>query len=99
MRRALPILFLLCACASTDWYAAGAKDGESGAPAASRDERYVAGRREGLMIYCTEQRGFDAGRAGRPYGDVCPDEVAADYRDGYRRGHEERGKSGAKKPL
>jgi hypothetical protein len=99
MRPSLPILLLLSACATTDWYAAGMKDGTGGAPAASRDERYLAGRREGLMLYCTEQRGFDAGRAGIPYGDACPDEVAADYRDGYRLGREAREKSEAKKPL
>jgi|SRR6185503_15192307 len=99
MRPAPMVLLLLSACASTDWYAEGVRDGTGGAPAASRDERYLAGRREGLMLYCTEQRGFDDARAGRPYGDACPDEVAADYRDGYRRGREARGKSGAKKPL
>jgi hypothetical protein len=99
VRLIVAALLLLPGCASTDWYAAGMKDGAHGAPAASGDERYLAGRREGLMIYCTEKRGFDAGRAGRPYGDVCPDEVAADYRDGYRRGSEERERSAPKKPL
>jgi hypothetical protein len=51
------------------------------------------------MIYCTEQRGFDDGKAGRPYGSACPDEVAADYRDGWQRGREAREKSEPKKPL
>ena len=100
MRRVLALsALLLAACASTDWYAAGLQDGRHGAPAASRDEQYEAGRREGLMIYCTEQRGFDEGKAGRPYGATCPDELASDYRDGYRRGRETREKSEPKKPL
>lgn len=99
MRPTIAVLLLLSGCASTDWYAAGMKDGTAGADATSRDELYLAGRREGLMLYCTEQRGFDAGRAGRPYGEACPDEIAADYRDGYRRGREEHERSAPKKPL
>jgi hypothetical protein len=101
MRGAIAVtaLALAAACASPDRYAAGLQDGTRGAPAASGDEQYQAGRREGLMLYCTEQRGFDEGRAGQPYGNLCPDELAADYRDGYRRGRELREKSEAKKPL
>ena len=92
-------LALAAGCASPDRYADGMSDGARGASSASRDEQYEAGRREGLMLYCTEQRGFDEGRAGRPYGSACPDELAADYRDGYRRGREAREKSEPKKPL
>lgn len=101
MRRAIAVscLILAAACASPDRYAEGMRDGTRGAPSASHDEQYEAGRREGLMIYCTEQRGFDEGKAGRPYGSACPDEVAADYRDGWQRGREAREKSGPKKPL
>ena len=101
MRHAFAIacLVLAAACASPDRYAEGLRDGTRGAPSASADEQYEAGRREGLMIYCTEQRGFDEGQAGRPYGTLCPDELAADYRDGYRRGREARGKSAPEKPL
>ena len=99
MRAMVALVLFLPGCASTDWYAAGMNDGMSGAPASSREELYLAGRREGLMLYCTERRGFEAGRAGRPYGDACPDEVAADYRDGYRRGREERERSAPQKPL
>jgi hypothetical protein len=101
MRRAIavPCLLLAAACASPDRYAEGMRDGARGAPSASREEHYEAGRREGLMLYCTEQRGFEEGRAGRPYGSVCPEELAADYRDGYRRGREAREKPQAEKPL
>lgn len=90
-------------CLHADWYALGVEDGAKGnalerlgahrracagygvAPDA---ERYLAGRREGLMAFCTYDRGFAEGRAGRAYGSVCPDEVAADFRDGYGRGRE-----------
>lgn len=100
MRGAIAALsMVLAACASPDWYAVGLQDGTRGGPAASTDEQYQAGRREGLMIYCTEQRGFEEGQAGRAYGTTCPDELAADYRDGYRRGREAREKSRPGKPL
>lgn len=90
-------------CRSADWYAIGAEDGARGRAlerlgehrracaefGISPDaERYIAGRREGLMAFCTYDRGFAEGRAGRAYGSVCPDEVAADFREGYGRGRE-----------
>jgi hypothetical protein len=90
-------------CLHADWYAIGVEDGAKGSAlerlgahrracaeygVAPNAEAYVAGRREGLMAFCTYDRGFAEGREGRAYGSVCPDEVAADFRDGYARGRE-----------
>ena len=88
-------------CLHADWYAVGVEDGAKGLPlerlgehrqacaeygVAPNAESYMAGRREGLMAFCTYDRGVAEGRAGRAYGSVCPQEVAADFREGYARG-------------
>ena len=74
-------------CRDQDWYGIGADDGYDGAPAAKIDahreacaefgiepdaEQYEAGRRDGLVHYCTVLRGFEIGREGLPYGGGCP---------------------------
>ena len=66
-------------CRNQDWYGIGADDGYDGAPASKIDahreacaeygiepdtEQYEAGRRDGLVHYCTVKRGFEIGRAG-----------------------------------
>ena len=88
-------------CLHADWYAVGVEDGAKGRPlerlgehrracaeyaVAPNGEAYMAGRREGLMAFCTYERGVAEGRAGHAYGSVCPQEVAADFREGYARG-------------
>jgi hypothetical protein len=78
-------------CQSADWSALGFADGRSGASAKLAEKRlndcaggghavdraaYAAGRSAGLKAYCTAAGGFDAGRLGQEYLDVCsaPDE-------------------------
>jgi len=90
-------------CLNVDWYAVGVEDGAAGRPltrlgdhrracakygVAPQAERYMAGRNEGLKSFCTYERGYTLGRAGRGYAHVCPEPLAAHYRAGYRDGRE-----------
>jgi hypothetical protein len=74
-------------CRDQDWYGIGADDGYDGAPASQIDEhreacakygvepdreQYEAGRRDGLVHYCTVTRGFEIGRQGSMYSGGCP---------------------------
>ncbi len=47
---------------------------------------YLNGREAGLTDYCTSQNGFEAGRMGREYRHVCPENLEAKFLSGYRRG-------------
>lgn len=90
-------------CASADWASIGQRDGLYGEDSAKLAERtaqcasfgvstdaadYEAGRARGLKTYCTPDAGFDAGRNGRDYRDVCPAELEgaflAEYNIGRR---------------
>ena len=90
-------------CRTADWYAVGLEDGARGRAierlgehrracakhnVAPNAERYVAGRKEGLMSFCTYHRGFAEGRAARPYAAACPEPSAASFVHGYQRGRE-----------
>lgn len=81
-------------CQSADWSALGFADGRSGASARLADKRlndcagsgyaidrasYAAGRSEGLKAYCTAAGGFDAGRLGQEYFEVCPASAEAEF--------------------
>lgn len=74
-------------CESADWSAIGFADGRKGVSARSAEKHlmdcsgggyavdraaYAEGRSEGLKAYCTTAGGFDAGRLGQEYFNVCP---------------------------
>jgi hypothetical protein len=88
-------------CVQGSWYAIGVEDGSRGRPVerlsehrracakysiAPDAERYLAGRAEGLKSFCTSERGFSEGRAGRVYNAACPEPHA--FLAGYNRGRE-----------
>lgn len=88
-------------CQAADWSAVGFADGRSGASARLADKRlndcagggyavdrasYAAGRSEGLKAYCTAAGGFDAGRLGQEYSEVCPASLEADFLTAYEEG-------------
>lgn len=88
-------------CVNADWYAIGLEDGARGRAVerlgdhrracakhnvAPNAERYLAGRSEGLKSFCTSERGFSEGRAGRAYAGACPQPEA--FLAGYQRGRE-----------
>ncbi len=86
-------------CIMMDWFELGRTDGMSGQPRSTFQERakpcikrgvipdraaYYKGHDEGLLIYCTEQHGFDLGKQGQPYKPICPD--SSGFRTGYDEG-------------
>ena len=88
-------------CMAGDWSGQGYADGQSGLTMSRLDEHaeacakhgvtpdaaaYAAGRRQGLLQYCTPHRGFEVGRTGSGYAGVCPSELEADFMYGYRDG-------------
>lgn len=90
-------------CASADWTSLGERDGLYGEDRAKFEERraqcakygmessaedYERGRNRGIRSYCTPEAGFDAGRNGRPYRNVCPDEAEAAFLSEYRVGRQ-----------
>lgn len=93
------------ACAQTDWHRYGANDGQLGVAITQRGKlfeectrvgqpadimAYEAGHAEGVREYCTVENGFEVGRQGRPYHDVCPPELEPDFRQGLAEGRRER---------
>ncbi len=88
-------------CLVTDWFEIGRMDGMQGKPRTAFQNRakpclehginadrqaYYRGHDEGLMHYCTEQRGFELGRQGLAYRSVCPIELEKGFQTGYRNG-------------
>ncbi len=88
-------------CQSADWSAIGFSDGRSGASQKLSDKRlddcaadgfavdraaYAAGRSEGLKAYCTAAGGFDAGRLGQDYFEVCPASAEVEFLAAYEEG-------------
>ena len=81
-------------CAVADWQAIGVQDGEAGRgldhfEARSRDcakagysadfPLYSTGREQGLLRYCTPERGFREGLNGASYKGVCPSHLAGGF--------------------
>ncbi|MDX9732131.1 MAG: DUF2799 domain-containing protein [Bdellovibrionales bacterium] len=74
-------------CRNADWFEVGRVDGLNGIPLGTsayvqrcrarevliEEELYLAGWNRGLVDYCSPERGFDAGRSGSEYADVCPE--------------------------
>jgi hypothetical protein len=90
-------------CRNADWYAIGLEDGGQGRTldrlgerrracaehgVQPDGERYAAGRNEGLKSFCTYDRGYGLGRAGKAYYGVCPEPSATNFVAGYRSGKE-----------
>lgn len=88
-------------CMAGDWSGRGYADGQQGLTMSRLDDyaaacaehgvapdpaAYAAGRRQGLVQYCTPSRGFEAGRSGSGYAGVCPSELEADFLPAYRDG-------------
>lgn len=93
------------ACKDTDWKRFGKNDGRLGIGEARRArlfrlcksagqpadlKAYREGRDEGLVAYCTPERGYRDGRTGRRYQRVCPKSTEPDFLQGYRAGLAER---------
>lgn len=88
-------------CMAGDWSGQGYVDGQQGLTMSRLDDHaeacakhsvapdaaaYAAGRRRGLVYYCTPAKGFEVGRTGSGYAGVCPAGLEADFTYGYRDG-------------
>lgn len=90
-------------CLQADWRDLGARDGQSGLPAARLEEHrqacvehgivpddrsYHAGREQGLQYYCTPETGYREGRRGASYQRVCPLQLEREFLLAYDHGRE-----------
>lgn len=90
-------------CRMADWYEVGLADGRAGhsdlrlgkhaeacASVGIRPDAdaWRAGRRDGLMAYCTAESGWRIGQTGASYHQVCDPEGEADFLFGYEIGKE-----------
>ncbi|WP_339931425.1 DUF2799 domain-containing protein [uncultured Brevundimonas sp.] len=88
-------------CLAGDWGNQGYADGRSGQPVSRLESHteacakygvvpdapsYYSAREDGLREYCTPARGFQVGREGSGYADVCPPQLEADFLPAYRDG-------------
>ena len=88
-------------CLTADWYAVGERDGQEGRPLAHLaqyhdacsqygiypdEDAYSEGRERGLMVYCTEDGGYQEGRVGLGYRGVCPAILEPYFLEGYNVG-------------
>lgn len=88
-------------CLTGDWFMIGRQDGADGLQRSRLfDHReacaqygvipdpaaYEAGRRAGLLRYCTPDSGYREGRQGHPYRSVCPLPTEPGFLAGYRNG-------------
>jgi hypothetical protein len=93
------------ACRATDWASYGQNDGILGVATAERVEKftdcaelgypvdiaaYQAGRAQGLESYCTVENGYEVGRSGRIYENVCPADSQPGFLQGYEKGRDDR---------
>lgn len=88
-------------CMTADWRTIGYEDGAKGMPASRIGKHrkacarhgvapdfnaYEQGRMEGLREYCTPERGYSLGVAGKKFPSVCPEELKPAMLDIYERG-------------
>ena len=90
-------------CLDLDWYATGLTDASAGVPPSSGIEhsrvcgkyaiafdrdRYNVGYRDGIENYCTKENGYEVGRTGDEYLNVCPAPIENDFLIGWNAGNE-----------
>lgn len=88
-------------CLAGDWSGQGYADGASGLTmsrlgehaeacmkhgVAPDDAAYRSGWAQGVVSYCTRDRGFEAGRTGSSYAGICPSDLEEDFLPAYRDG-------------
>ena len=88
-------------CQSRDWHGIGLSDGTAGAALSKLSQHRNAcsehgvqidgnmwrqGRVEGLKIYCRPLNGYQLGRNGKLYHNVCPDNMVAQFNRAYHYG-------------
>jgi hypothetical protein len=89
-------------CATMDWRERGLKDGREGEDKGQIGNyqkrcrefnisvdaiRYKAGYQSGLKEFCTYDNGMKQGEDGKKNGEVCPDDLAAEFNKGHKAGY------------
>jgi len=90
-------------CQAANWQQIGYQNGLKGRDAARFEEERRAcaehglgadatgwklGYAQGLGLYCRPEHGYDIGRRGESYGDVCPPDLDAQFRPAYEDGRQ-----------
>lgn len=90
-------------CLNADWHDLGYQDGSAGHDRDRLQQRrqacsehgisidrnaYYDGYEAGLERFCTAANGYERGREGYRYDNVCPPLLEGDFLAGYRQGHE-----------
>lgn len=90
-------------CLVTDWRAVGFEDGAAGRAETSIAnyrqacgqhgvapdfDQYRSGHAEGVEVYCRPNRGFEEGRRGRRYQNVCPLDIEPEFLAAYNEGRQ-----------
>jgi predicted nucleic acid-binding Zn-ribbon protein len=90
-------------CRQADWQMVGIEDGAKGHPVSYIGNhrkacaeygvqpdlaQYQLGHQAGLVQFCTASNGFNQGRAGRKYNEVCPAGLREQFVRGYNTGRE-----------
>jgi gas vesicle protein len=90
-------------CRQADWQMIGIEDGAKGHPVSYIGNhrkacaeygvqpdlaQYQLGHQAGLTQFCTASNGFNQGRTGRKYNEVCPAELREQFVRGYNTGRE-----------
>lgn len=90
-------------CRAGDWERIGYKDSSSGHDSSRLGSHieecgkvgvqidknlYTKGYQDGLKIYCTYDKGLEVGRDGGFYRDICPGDLAREFRRGYQLGQQ-----------
>lgn len=95
-----PLVVVKPNCSEINWFERGRQDGMQGQPSnnwtmTARDcakmsgleiQKYTDGWNHGLSLFCTENHGFLAAKAGDPYKKTCPEKYEEDFLKGYQRG-------------
>lgn len=90
-------------CLSADWFQVGYQAGREGGERSHIEdivkscaktnvipdrEAYFSGRSEGLREYCTPQHGFELGKNGTRFNNVCPPETVNRFEYFYQQGYQ-----------
>lgn len=89
-------------CQAANWWDVGHEDATSGQTAdisryreacaeygvAPVSDQYQLGYDDGLIDFCTLNKGYQFGRQGNSYQQTCPPHIEADFVQGYRQGRE-----------
>lgn len=88
-------------CLQANWHELGWRDGNQGKPRSlfqkhadacvkhgirAEKTEYFRGRDDGLMNFCTYDKGLSQGKSGKSYHYVCPPELEVSFLAGYNKG-------------